>query len=114
MAPDKAMFRFGAVEANPNLLPTFLIFMPIPLTLPIDMLKCILVKSKIKFQFLNFPQSQKHPMTQFRISKQNNLIAANLLQMLIIVDDNVETFLAKDVVFEHEGDIGPGGIPGVG
>ena len=49
------MLRFWAVESNPNLLPTFLIFMPISLTLPINMLKSFLVKTKIKFQFLNFP-----------------------------------------------------------
>ena len=114
MTPDKAMLRFGAVKPNPNLLSTFFIFMPIALNLPVNMLKSFLVKTKIKFQFLNFPQSQKHPMAQFRISKQNNLIATNLLQMLVIVDDNVKKFLPQDVMFKHEGDIGPSGIPGIG
>ena len=53
-------------------------------------------------------------MTQFRISKQNNLITTNLLQILIIINDNVETFLSQNVVFKHERYVCPCGIPGIG
>ena len=62
----------------------------------------LLVQSKVQLNFLDLPQSQSNLMAQFGISAQDNLIAADLVQVTDTVDQNIKVFLSHLRMFKFD------------